>query len=130
LDPSERLRFLEHGTQLDFAPGGVIIDEGEINQSIYLVVDGEISVQREASVPDTLVTYVELTRLGVGEIFGEMSFLTRSKATARIVAAGPVRLLEMAHKKLNALMLVEPSLAAAFLPVGLHHIGAPFRGNQ
>ena len=114
LNPADRMRFLEHGREIEFPPGGVVIDEGQINQSIYLVVDGEISVQREASVPDTLGTYVELARLGVGEIFGEMSLLTRSPATARIVAAGPVRLLELAHNQLNALMQVEPSLAGAF----------------
>ena len=115
LDPMERVRLLEHGREETFEPGQVVIEEGQLNQAIYLVLDGEISVQRHAQLPQALVSYVEITRLGVGEIFGEMSLLTRSPATARIVAASPCRLVSLNHVKLNALMMVEPGLAGAFI---------------
>ena len=114
LDPLERVRLLEHGHELNYQPGQVVIEEGDVNRTIYLVIDGDISVQRNAQLPGGLESYVEITRLSVGEIFGEMSLLTQAAATARIVAASHVRLVALSHKKLTALMAIEPGLAGSF----------------
>ena len=113
LDPLERVRLLEHGHELNYQPGQVVIEEGDVNRTIYLVIDGDISVQRNAQL-QVVEIYVEITRLSVGEIFGEMSLLTQAAATARIVAASHVRLVALSHKKLTALMAIEPGLAGSF----------------
>ena len=73
-----------------FEPRTRIIVEGEIDNSFYVIVSGDVTVRKGGRDVDTLQS---------GDCFGEMGFIARTERTASIIArmqddfrkAGPLR---------------------------------------
>lgn len=87
LERSSLLAFSKHQTFLD---GDTIIRQGAKNQAIYVLVHGELRIiQNEAT------NKMEISRLGLGAIFGEMSFIDQEGASASVIAKGDVEVLFM-----------------------------------
>jgi len=61
---------------LSYKKGDLIIKEGDYGVSIYKILDGEVSVYREAEGEE-----IPLATLGTGDIFGERAFLNRADKT-------------------------------------------------
>ena len=61
---------------LSYKKGDLIIKEGDYGVSIYKILEGKVSVYREAEGEEIL-----LGTLGVGDIFGERTFLNRAADT-------------------------------------------------
>ena len=61
----------------NYKPGDEIITEGEMDNSFYIVVSGEVAVRRSGR---------DLNVLGEGDCFGEIGFISKQKWTATIVA--------------------------------------------
>jgi CRP-like cAMP-binding protein len=70
-----------------YPAGGVIIREGEKGFWVYIVLQGTVKIVKK-----TDSGAVTLSRLGEGQIFGEMMFFMRDKfqRTTSVVADGPV----------------------------------------
>ncbi len=68
----------------NYADGQAIITEGEIDDSFFVLVSGEVVVKKGKT---------ELGVLKSGDCFGEMGFVTRIKRTATIRARGRVDIL-------------------------------------
>src|SRR5258708_12791463 len=60
----------DHGVKQFIAPGTVLIQEGEAINSLYVVLDGRLSVRTAA------MDGREIAALFSGEIVGEISFVT------------------------------------------------------
>ena len=67
----------------EFPPRAVIVREGSTDESAFLVLSGRVAVRRKD--PDSGIEFL-LAELGEGEMFGEMSLLTRKPRTASVVA--------------------------------------------
>ncbi|MEO5356403.1 MAG: serine/threonine-protein kinase [Nitrospirae bacterium YQR-1] len=63
-----------------------IITEGDIDESFYIIVSGEVSVLKGDKV---------LVNLKVGDCFGEMGYLSKSRRTADIISSTQVSLLKV-----------------------------------
>src|SRR5690606_34446041 len=74
------------GKWQDYGDGDEIIIEGELDDSFYIIVHGEVSVQKSGK---------DLRQLLAGDCFGEMGYLAKTKRTATIVARGPTSLLKV-----------------------------------
>ena len=61
----------------DFSEGEVIIKQGDIGDSFYLVASGQVSVH---------VNHVQVAELGSGSFFGEMSLLSNERRNATVTA--------------------------------------------
>jgi len=70
----------------DFKPGDGIIAEGEADDCFYIIVSGEVAVQKGESQVDVL---------GRGDCFGEMGFIAKQRRTASIVARTPVTVMQV-----------------------------------
>lgn len=70
----------------DYEPGQEIIIEGEMDNSFYIIVNGEVAVRRGGSPLDVLKA---------GDCFGEMGFISRQKRTASIVASTDVSAMQV-----------------------------------
>jgi len=70
---------------LEFQPGARIIVEGEMDNSFYVVVTGEVEVHKGGTPVDVL---------GPGDCFGEMGFIARRSRTASIIARSTVTVLK------------------------------------
>ncbi|MDD9824220.1 MAG: serine/threonine-protein kinase [Gammaproteobacteria bacterium] len=61
----------------EYKPGEAVICEGTINDSFYLVINGNVKISKEG---------VDIDRLDTGGCFGEMGYLTGIKRTATVSA--------------------------------------------
>ena len=84
------------GKWQDYPDNSEIILEGDLDDSFYILVHGEVAVRKLGKT---------LRGLYAGDCFGEMGYLAKTKRTATIVANGPTSLL-----KVNASVISQVSL--------------------
>ncbi|MBI2801885.1 MAG: protein kinase [Gammaproteobacteria bacterium] len=84
------------GKWQDYPDNSKIILEGDLDDSFYILVHGEVAVRKLGKT---------LRGLNAGDCFGEMGYLAKTKRTATIVANGPTSLL-----KVNASVISQVSL--------------------
>jgi len=84
----------------------MIFDEGDDGDVLYVIQSGEIELTRHGSVGRRAVA-----RLGPGEFFGEMSVVIGEPRSARAVAIGSTRLLELDGETLEAMCCDRPEIA-------------------
>jgi hypothetical protein len=89
-----------------FADGEVVIAQGQPGEGVFIVADGETVVLLR----DEQGASRELARLGVGEVFGEMSLLTKQPVTADVVARGPVRTFQLGIEDFERIAREHPEL--------------------
>lgn len=80
------------------AAGDTLIEPEEENHAVYIVLEGELSVQlsgREG---------FEVTHLGPGECVGEISMSDGQRPSARVAAVGKTRVLMLSHASMWALL--------------------------
>ena len=70
----------------EYEPGAEIIAEGDIENSFYVIVSGEVDVVKNQHPVDVL---------RAGDCFGEMGFIAGRKRTASIVARTPVNAMKV-----------------------------------
>ncbi|HWP94338.1 MAG TPA: serine/threonine-protein kinase [Gammaproteobacteria bacterium] len=76
--------------------GSTIITEGEIDDSFFIIVSGEVIVKKGGKI---------LGRLKEGDCFGEMGFISKAERTATVVSKGGVTVM-----RVNATLLEQASL--------------------
>ncbi|MDP1759324.1 MAG: cyclic nucleotide-binding domain-containing protein, partial [Thermodesulfovibrionales bacterium] len=72
-----------------FLPGQKVVEEGDFGDSIFVITSGEAKV-----VAHILGKEIELATLSVGDVFGEVAFLTGRPRTASVIADGELRVME------------------------------------
>lgn len=84
------------GKWQDYHDSEEIIIEGELDDSFYIIVHGEVAVRKAGK---------DLRTLLAGDCFGEMGYLAKTKRTATIVARGDTSIL-----KVNSTVISQVSL--------------------
>ena len=100
---------LEHvvgmGRHMHFDPGQSIVEEGDVGDGMYIVLDGKAQV-------DVGGRYHNLVP---GSFFGEMALIRRRKRSATVKAAEPVTALMISGDDFRDFLLEHPSVAVAML---------------
>jgi len=110
LRDEEHQQLLQSCERKAYKPGDVLIQEGQEQTALYLIVKGEVKVQR-----DHEGFAIELSRHGVGEIFGDMSFVEGQAASATVVAGDEeVLAFVVTHAQISTQMQQNPAFAARF----------------
>jgi CRP-like cAMP-binding protein len=91
--------------EVEFLIGDRIIEEGAIEDWLFIVEHGEIEVVR----PDRRV------RLGAGTIVGELAVLDPQPRSATVVAMSPVRLLRLSKDVFDDAMRSRPEIASGVI---------------
>jgi len=106
LSEEEMLQLATTSRCLRFAPGEVVVREGNRGDSLFQVVQGLVQVlkDQEGSEP------FQVACLKPGDIFGEMSMLTDSNRSATVRALEECVLLEVSRPSLGPLLLENPPL--------------------
>ena len=81
----------------------VLIREGDIQQKIFWVLDGEVYITRKMG-----DKYKVLTTLGKGELIGEMSYFDKSVRSATVIAKGEVHALEFTKENFSDIYAASP----------------------
>jgi CRP-like cAMP-binding protein len=97
----ERKKLIELFRAREVPKGTVILKAGEVSDGLYVVLSGEVEAQSGGGL---------LARLREGELFGEMSLLTRSPAVANVTAVRRTSLLRLPREDFNTVMMTHPQV--------------------
>lgn len=104
------LAVVEHAPVKRFPAGAIIVSEGDRSDSLYVVVRGQVEVDRAGA--------GRLALLGPGQSFGEIAALARTPRTATVLASTDVDTLRVSRKILSQLSSyfapLEPILRAVY----------------
>lgn len=106
-DELEHLRRVLHLTR--FAPGDVILQEGNANRALHIVRSGRIRVSRQVQDRE-----VSLCDLAPGQTFGELSIIEDGVASATLKAVSDSEVLSISMNDLAEFLRVKPAAAAKF----------------
>ncbi len=81
----------------------VLIREGDIQQKIFWLLQGEVYITRKME-----DKYKVLATLGPGELIGEMSFFDKSVRSATVIAKGDVHALEFTRENFADIYAASP----------------------
>jgi signal transduction histidine kinase len=96
----------EASTERTYEPGDVIIREGDVGESIFLIGSGSVEVVLSGGDGQTIV----LSVLPSGETFGEMGLFERRPRCATVRACKPCVILEIKGEDLRRLAEARPEL--------------------
>jgi flavin reductase (DIM6/NTAB) family NADH-FMN oxidoreductase RutF len=107
--PEELLRpILATGIERSYPDGEVLMRRGETGDTLYLIVDGTVRVERPG----------RSLQLGPGELIGEIEVLDPTRGRiADITADGDVRCLEITRENLRTALEQNPRAALALIEV-------------
>jgi transcriptional regulator with AAA-type ATPase domain/polyferredoxin len=98
---------------LDLPAGAFVFREGDAGDSLYIVMDGRVSVfSTNDEGGETM-----LTELGPGESFGEMALLAGEPRSASVRASEGTRLLRLMKNEFDRLLQEQPLLARELLSI-------------
>lgn len=97
-------RLLASATIVTAEPGRTIVREGDIDDTVYLLLSGLAEVTRGDG--------AAVAVLGGGDLFGEIGFLTATPRTASVVARAQCEVLVLSGRFLDSFMTREPGIAA------------------
>jgi len=95
----EQIEAILHVMQHEkFQPDEIIIAEGNANDKIYFIIEGQVSVTKQD---------FQLSRFNEGEAFGEMEVLDVMPATATIKSLTPVTTMSISNKGLREIYKID-----------------------
>jgi|GEM_PF-2502339 len=110
--PTEALEELvQKAMQVTVPAAGYIIRAGESNDSLWLVLEGDVVIRD--SLPGGLE--LNLVRLKVGDLCGEISFADSLPASASVVALSTAKLLRFPFREMKEFFSDRPACHVAFL---------------
>ncbi len=90
-----------------YAPGEIILREGDPGRSFFVIVEGKVRVYKKLGDGSEIT----LATLGEGAFFGEMALLSGAPRTAHIAAEEETQLLEISDAVLREVVARFPSVA-------------------
>lgn len=94
-----------------FRPGEAVVAAGAADQSLYLVLEGQLEVLAERGRRG----YRRLAAVGTGSVIGELAFFDGGTRSALVRAASPALLAEMSRPAFERLAAASPDLARRLL---------------
>ena len=95
-------------TQVSHPAGSRLVARDEVSREIYLLTEGSLRVWATTPIGD-----FEFTRLGRGDLFGEVNFIDRHGRMGEVQALTDVELLVFSQSDLAALADLDPSFERA-----------------
>ena len=99
-------RLAASSAEVEVAPGQVLAVPGDPGSGMFVVLDGEVSVEVRGGFH---------AELGPGQFFGEVALLVPSGRVARVRAATRARCLSIPRETALGLLETEPSLSLKML---------------
>ncbi len=107
LNPRERAEVLRSARERTFAPGEVVVNEGDPAVHLYLVARGNAHVERDG--------IGVVGRLGPGDFFGELGLIEKHGRTATVVADDELTCVMLSAWEFGALLKEHPQMAIPML---------------
>lgn len=91
----------------DYPDRAAVIEEGDSGDSLFMIKSGSAKV-----IAHMFGRELELARLGEGDLFGEVAFLTGRPRTASVIATGPLSVYEIGRLDIEELIEHAPEVMA------------------
>jgi putative peptide zinc metalloprotease protein len=95
LEPDELGELVHHGEWVNFAPGDVILEQGEVGDAFFAIRSGQVDVSQDGQF---------LRTMGPGSYFGEIALLLDVPRTAAVQARTPVRTFRLDREGFDTLV--------------------------
>ncbi|MGZ8630525.1 MAG: cyclic nucleotide-binding domain-containing protein [Actinomycetota bacterium] len=92
--------------ELTFAPGEAVVREGELGETLFVVLQGEGKVVRGRRTVGSVLP---------GDFFGELAAIDAQPRSASVVAVTPLRALRLFRRHLMSLLEDEPQVTLKLL---------------
>jgi CRP/FNR family transcriptional regulator, cyclic AMP receptor protein len=102
---------LRHTRYRRFNPGDDVVTVGALDQSLYLVLEGQLEVLAEHG----RRRYRRIASVGSGSVIGELSFFDGQGRSALVRAVTPAVLAELSPAEFDSLAAANPVLARRLL---------------
>ena len=103
----KQLEYIDSRTdQVTIPAGEVLIHEGRLNHTFFLLLDGKVDITRGGQ---------PVAARGPGDFFGEISMVDRGEATATVTAAADSTFLVMSHQQFRDAVMAEDDILAPVL---------------
>lgn len=103
LGRKDRRELIERFRARDVRRNEIIIRDGERTDGLYVVLSGEVEVHKQNQL---------LTRLKEGDLFGEISLLQKTPATATVTASRHTTILRLPREDFDRLIMSYPQILA------------------
>jgi CRP/FNR family cyclic AMP-dependent transcriptional regulator len=119
LPDSERQDIAKYFFTMNVRKGNIIITEGEHDESLYFIRDGEVSVSTtlvergELQVIQVEQERLHLATLKTGDFFGEGAFFTKEPRSATVSASTDVKLLKLPQRYLANILKDYPQVGVS-----------------
>jgi CRP-like cAMP-binding protein len=107
-DATERADLAEHMEERLITRGDAVVHEGEPGDSLYVLAEGALDVDRAGATLDRLVP---------GDVFGEMSLLTGQPRSATVSAATEAVVYKIGREHLRPILERRPEIAEGLAAV-------------
>lgn len=95
---------------INCGPGDEVFSQGDKAKSLFIIQSGTVKIHQLAESGEG----VEVTRIGVGSHFGEMSFLDGEPRSASATAIEQSEIVVIDYEKLSLIMIERPGIAIHF----------------
>ena len=113
LNPEQREELAAHSRTVELPRGGVLMKQGDAAISMFIVLEGAISVAINTPSGEQQEVAVSAT----GDIVGEMSLMTGAPRTATVTALTRLRALEITRETIEGMLKKSPDLFERFSKV-------------
>jgi len=109
LSDPQRERLVEGSREVRYAPGEIVVREGDRGSSMFLIEAGKVAVSIQGAAGESR----ELTVLDAGAAFGEISLLTGEPRTATVRAVTETTLVQIEKESFAPILREHPALVQA-----------------
>ena len=114
LDDAGRTNLVRLGVPKELKSGEIIIQEGDLDATFYLLTDGKVEVSIDKFGDETTVNVLEK-----GAVFGEIAALVGEHRSASVKALTDVSLLAFEGEQIQDLLSQYPQVREAIMKLGL-----------
>lgn len=118
LTPSDLQRVAAISSELVFADGDLLGEQGEAGEEMFVILSGEVRVLVNSSSQ----ARKEIARRVSGDVVGEMSIISGDARTASLVASGEVRVLCLDRQSFESLLRERPEVSMAVMRELCHRL--------
>lgn len=95
VDAENIAKIFARGMTVDYEAGDVIFKKGQVGESLYLILNGSVSIEEDGR---------QLALLGQGDMFGEMALVSEGARSADAIAQDAISLLALKMDVIHNIM--------------------------
>ena len=101
LSKKELAELAQRAEDMELEPGTVLCREGEIGHEFFVIIEGEVEVERKGQ---------SLGTRGAGDFIGEIALLEEVERTATVTAKTPVRVMVLTRTAFKRMVEQHPNV--------------------